>query len=121
MAYNSVSVLFMINRKFLSQKNFLMPMFQLSGVKRKTLRNKQSSLDSYVKIAHLTEIKPTLLKVLESHRDAIAILGDPLGGTHCAEHHIKLKPGTNPVYINEFKLPYSQNDKGYVRVQTQNI
>ncbi len=55
-------------------------------------------------------MKPKLLKVLESHRDAIAIPGDPLGGTHCAEHHIKLKPGTNPVYINAYKLPHSQSD-----------
>ncbi len=50
-------------------------------------------------------------------RDAIAIPGDLLGGTHCAEHHIKLKQGTNPVYINAYKLPHSQRDivKGMIK------
>ncbi len=34
--------------------------------------------------------------------------GEPSGVKHCAEHHIKLKPGSNPVYINANKLPHSQ-------------
>ncbi len=42
------------------------------------------------------------------HRGAIALPGEPLSVTHCAEHHIKLKPGSNPVYINAYKLPHSQ-------------
>ncbi len=41
-------------------------------------------------------------------RGAIALPGEPLGVTHCAEHHIKLKPGSNPLYINVYKLPHSQ-------------
>ncbi len=57
---------------------------------------------------HYNELKSTLLQVLEKHRGAIALPGEPLGTTHCAEHHIKLKPGSNPVYINEYKLPHSQ-------------
>ncbi len=42
------------------------------------------------------------------HRGAIALPGEPLGVTHCAEHHIELKPGSNPVYINAYKLLHSQ-------------
>ncbi len=53
-------------------------------------------------------MKPTLLQVLETQRKAIVLPGEPLGVTHCVEHHIKLKPGTNPVYINAYKLPHSQ-------------
>ncbi len=41
-------------------------------------------------------------------RKAIALPGEPLGVTNCAEYHIKLKPGSNPVYINEYTLPHSQ-------------
>ncbi len=55
-------------------------------------------------------MKPTLLQVLESHREAIAIPGDPLGGTHCAEHHKILKPVTNLVYINAYKIPHIKID-----------
>ncbi len=47
---------------------------------------------------------------LETHREAIALPGEPLGVTHCAEHHIKLKPGTNSVYINAYKLQHSQRE-----------
>ncbi len=55
-------------------------------------------------------MKPTLLKVLEKHREAIALTGEPLGVTHCAEHHIKLKPGSSTVYLNAYKLPHSQTE-----------
>ncbi len=53
-------------------------------------------------------MKPTLLQVLEMHREAIALPGEPLGVTRCAEHHIKLKQGSKAVYINAYKLPHSQ-------------
>ncbi len=66
-----------------------------------------SSLEPSIKVAHFIEMKPTLLQVLEMHREAIALPGEPLGVTHCGEHHIKLKHGSNPVYINAYKLPHS--------------
>ncbi len=66
------------------------------------------SLEPFIKVAHYSEMKLTLLQVLEMHRGAIPFPGEPLGATHCAEHHIKLKPGSNPVYTNAYKLPLSQ-------------
>ncbi len=66
------------------------------------------SLEPFIKVAHYKHLKPTLLQVLEMHRGAIALSGAPLNVTHCAEHHIKLKPGSNQVYINAYKLPHSQ-------------
>ncbi len=65
------------------------------------------SLEPFIKVAHYNEIKPTLLQVLEMHRGAIALPGEPLRVTHCAEDHIKLKLGSKPVYINAYKLPHS--------------
>ncbi len=53
-------------------------------------------------------MNPTLLQVLEMHRPGTALPGKPLGVTHCGEHHIKLKPGSNLVYINAYKLPHIQ-------------
>ncbi len=69
---------------------------------------RSASLVPFIKVAHYSEMKPILLQVLEMHRGAIALPGKPLGVTHCAEHHIKLKPGSNPVYTNAYKLPHSQ-------------
>ncbi len=59
-----------------------------------------SSLEPFIKVDHYTEMKPTLLQVLKMHREAIDFPGELLGVTHCAEHHIKLKQGSKPVYIN---------------------
>ncbi len=67
-----------------------------------------SSLEPFIKVAHYIEMKPTLLQILEMYRQAIALPGEPLGVTHCAEHLLKLKPGSDQVYINEYKLPHSQ-------------
>ncbi len=53
-------------------------------------------------------MKTTLFQVLEMHREATALPEKPLGVTHCTEHHMKLKLGLNPVYINAYKLPHSQ-------------
>ena len=64
----------------------------------------QSSMESFVKVAHYTDMRPALLKMLEAHRSAIALLGEPLGIEWRAEHHIKLRQGSNPVYINAYKL-----------------
>ncbi len=75
-----------------------------------SLNRHSSSLESYIKIAHYTEMNPTLLQVLETHVEVIALPGEPLSVTYCAEHHIKLKPGSNPVYRNAYKLLHSQRD-----------
>ncbi len=61
------------------------------------------SLEPFIKAAHYIEMKPTLLQVLEKNRQTTALPGKPLGVTHCAKHHIKLKQGSNPVYINAYK------------------
>ncbi len=42
------------------------------------------------------------------HGGDIALPGKPLRVTNCAEHRIKLKQGSNTVYINAYKLPHSQ-------------
>ncbi len=60
-------------------------------------------------------MKPTLLQVLEMHKGAIALPGEPLGVTHCAEHHIKLKPGSKPVYINAYKFPDTQRQLDIIK------
>ncbi len=72
------------------------------------MAQRSPSLEPFLKVAHYQQLKLTLLQVLEMHRGAIALPGEHLGVTHCAEHHIKLKPGSNPVYINASKLPHSQ-------------
>ncbi len=41
-------------------------------------------------------------------QEVLALPGEPLGGYPVCVTHIKLKPNTNPVYINAYKLPQSQ-------------
>ncbi len=80
----------------------------ISSQSHDTAAQRSPSLEPFIKVAHYKHLKPTLLQVLEMQRGAIALPGEPLGVTHCAEHNMKLKPGSNPAYINAFKLPNSQ-------------
>ena len=68
----------------------------------------RTHLDSHVKVVDHPELKPPLLDLLSRHRDVIALPGEPLGSTECAEHYIKLKPGSSPVYVPAYRLPHSQ-------------
>ena len=54
------------------------------------------------------------LSRVKEHTDSVAekaslrFCPTRLGATDRAEHHIKLKPATNPVYIPAYRLPHSQ-------------
>ena len=65
-------------------------------------------LDSHVKVVDYPELKAPLLDLLNRHRDVIALPGERLGSTDCAEHYIKLKPDSSPVYVPAYRLPHSQ-------------
>ncbi len=54
------------------------------------------------------ELTERLLKLLGRYREVIAGPGEPLGATSCLEHHIKLKPGTQPLHVPAYRLPQSQ-------------
>ncbi len=48
------------------------------------------------------------MKLLGRYREVIAVLGEPIGAISCLEHHIKIKPGTQPIYVPAYRLPHSQ-------------
>ncbi len=48
------------------------------------------------------------MSLLNKYWDVIAIPSEPLGATDKTEHHIRLKPNTQPVYIPAYRLPHSQ-------------
>lgn len=54
--------------------------------------------------------KDSLLQLLESYRDVIALPGEHLGKTDLAKHYIPLKPDTNPVYTPAYRLPHYQRE-----------
>ncbi len=54
------------------------------------------------------EHKDSLLTLLHKYREFIALPAESLGAANKAEHHIKLKPETKPVYIPAFRLSHSQ-------------
>ena len=53
-------------------------------------------------------MRPALLDLLGKYRDVLALLGEPLGVTDRAVHHVRLKSNTKPVYIPAYLLPHSQ-------------
>ena len=73
--------------------------------------NKQAeiqNLDSFVTTSDYPELRPSLLKLLKKYREVIALPGESLGVTDRSQHHIKLKPGTQPVYVPAYRLPHAQ-------------
>ncbi len=54
------------------------------------------------------ELNPKLLKLFGWYREVISVPEEPLGATSCLEHHIKLKPGTQPINVPAYWLPHSQ-------------
>ncbi len=66
-------------------------------------RGPDPTLSSFV-----SELKQSLMTLLGRYREVIALPGEPLDGTDKTEHHIKLKPGVQPIYIPTYRLPHSQ-------------
>ncbi len=54
-------------------------------------------------MADYPELKSTLLKLLYRYRVVVAAPGEPLGVTNRAEHNIRLKLDTKPMY----RFPHS--------------
>ena len=71
-------------------------------------KGQTQTLESLVTVADYPELSDSLIKLLKRYRDVFALPGEPLGATDRAAHHIKLKGGTNPVYIPAYRLPHSQ-------------
>ncbi len=66
------------------------------------------TLRSVVNVVDYPEMKHSLSDLLGRYRDAIALPGESLGLTDRTAHHIRLKPGTHPVYVAAYRLPHSQ-------------
>ena len=56
------------------------------------------TLKSCVPVAGYPELRQSLLELLNQYRDVIALPGEALDATDFTEHHIKLKPETQPTY-----------------------
>ena len=65
-------------------------------------------LGPHVKVLDFPEARPRLLDILATHRQALALPGEPLGVTDRVTHRIDLKPGTRPIYVPSYRLPHSQ-------------
>ena len=62
----------------------------------------------HLKATDRPELEPQLLKLLGQYRETISCPGDALGKTNVLKHTIKLKPGTQPIYIPAYRLPHSK-------------
>ena len=65
-------------------------------------------LEAHIGDTDYPEVRDPLTCLLVTHRQAIALPGEPLGVTEKVQHHIDLKPDTRPVYVPSYRLPHSQ-------------
>ena len=54
------------------------------------------------------DLESHLINLLFLHKAAVALPGDALGKTTLLKHRIKLKPGTQPIYVPAYRLPHSK-------------
>ena len=73
---------------------------------RKDSAVRSQMLESLITVTDYSELRSTLIQLLKRYRDVFAQPGEPLDATDKAEHHIKLKPASNPVYIPAYRLPH---------------
>ncbi len=64
------------------------------------------------RIYELYNLQVTRIKYGERSKRAVTVAfpGDQFGVTTYAEHNIKLKPNSNTIYINAYKLPHSHRE-----------
>ncbi len=67
-----------------------------------------TQLGAHVNVLDFPEVRSRLLDILTTHRQVLALPGEPFGVTDHVTHHIGLKPGTRPVYVPSYRLPHSQ-------------
>ena len=67
-----------------------------------------AELDPYV--TYEGEYRESLLKVLASYRDVIALPEESLGLTHLTELSLKLMEGAKPIALVPYKIPHSKQD-----------
>ncbi len=54
------------------------------------------------------DLEQELINLLIKHKAADALPGDALGKTDLLKHQIKLKPGTQPIYIPSYRLAHTK-------------
>lgn len=62
----------------------------------------------HLKSTSRPDLEQNLVNLLLKHREAVALPGDALGKTTLIKHQIKLKKGTQPIYIPAYRLPHSK-------------
>ena len=88
-----------------------MPSACVASLYNSTSHNKPvetQTLDSFVTVVDYPEFRPSLLELFKKYRDVITLPEESLDVTDKTEPYIKLKPGSQPVYIPAYRLPHIQ-------------
>ncbi len=63
----------------------------------------EKDIKQYLAPTSRPDFERELVNLLLLHKAAVALSGDALGKTTLLQHKIKLKPGTQPIYIPAYK------------------
>ena len=68
-----------------------------------------TQLETHVKVVDYPDDRSRRNDLFMTHKQAIALPGEPLGVTDRVKHHTDLMPGTRPIYVPSYRLPHSQH------------
>ncbi len=68
----------------------------------------EKDMKQYLTPTSHPDLEGELVNLLLLHKAAVAMPGDALGKTTLLQHKIKLKPGTQPIYIPAYRLSHSK-------------
>ena len=86
------------------QRTLPVPQNQKSNTKLRSIR--ASDLPGLL----IKDDKYSLLKLLNSHRQAISLPGDPLGLTNLLQHDIRIKDDSIPIHLKQYRIPHKHID-----------
>lgn len=77
-----------------------------------SIKNRVKYLKENINLEHCSEPELEIMrKVFESYSFAFQIPGDRFRHTDISVHRINLKPGTNPVFQRQFRIPEYHREK----------
>ncbi len=84
----------------------------------------EKDIKQHLSLTNRPDLEKELVNLLLLHKAEVAFPGNALGKTTLLQHKLKLKPGTQPIYVLAYRLPHSKTaivDKLIEEILSQDV